>query len=57
MVLHHQILDKTWEFIGVYGPADHSLSNTFLDELSTMVEASSLPLLIVGILTCLGSLG
>ena len=32
----------------VYGPADHSLSPFFLDEISNKVESYTLPLLIGG---------
>ena len=32
----------------VYGPADHSLSHLFLDEISNMIDSCGLPLLIGG---------
>jgi hypothetical protein len=46
MVPHHHAVGKSWEVIGVYGKADHSLSSLFLDELSLKVSNSIFPLLI-----------
>ncbi|KAI4972573.1 hypothetical protein ZWY2020_003498 [Hordeum vulgare] len=37
-----------WEVIVVYGPADHTLSQTFLNEMRKKVEAAMLPLVIGG---------
>lgn len=48
MVLYHRALDINWEFIGVYGPANHSLSHAFLLELASKIESISLPFLIGG---------
>ena len=47
-VLFHRQLNSLWEFMVVYGPADHSLSPIFLDEISNKVEACTLPLVIEG---------
>lgn len=48
LVLHHRAIDKSWEFIGVYGPIDHTLSHEFLLELATKIGSSSLSFLIGG---------
>lgn len=48
MVVLHKSHNKLWEVVVMYGPADHSLSQLFLDELSIKVSASTLPLLIGG---------
>ena len=32
-VIHHRQLNTLWEFMVVYGPADHTLAPLFLDEL------------------------
>ena len=47
-VVCHKALNLLWEFIVVYGPADHSLSSLFLDELSEKIEACNLPMVIGG---------
>lgn len=48
MVLHHRVIDKSWEFIGVYGPADHTRSNDFLSELASKIDSVPLPFVIRG---------
>jgi exonuclease III len=37
-----------FEFIGVYGPADHAFTQVFLQEISARVAASDLPILMGG---------
>ena len=39
IVVYHKSLNTLWEFMVVYGPADHSLTSLFLDELSAKIEA------------------
>lgn len=46
MVLSHRSLNKLWDVVVVYGPANHSQSQLFLDEISLKVASSNLPLLI-----------
>ena len=48
MVVLHRQLDLLWEVLVVYGPADHSLSALFLDEISDKIDPYTLPLLIGG---------
>lgn len=48
LVLAHRDLNKLWDVIFVYTPADHSLSPLFLNELFLKVKSSNLPLLIGG---------
>lgn len=48
MVVLHKSLNVLWEIMVVYGPADHSLSAMFLDELSSKIDSCNLPLLIGG---------
>ena len=48
MVVSHRTLKSLLEIMVVYGPADHSMSYIFLDELSNKIESSQLPLLIGG---------
>ena len=47
-VVHHRQLNMMWEFMVVYGPADHLLTPLFLDEISSKIEACNIPLLIGG---------
>lgn len=48
MILIQKECSKTWEVINVYGPADHSLTPLFLDEISTKISASTLPVIVGG---------
>lgn len=48
MVVLHKNLNVLWEVVVVYGPADHSLSALFLDELTTKIDSCNLPLRIGG---------
>lgn len=48
IVVHHHHLNALWEAMVVYGPADHSLSPLFLDEITSKIESCSIPLLIGG---------
>ena len=48
VVLSHKSMNTLCEYIVVYGPADHSLSNLFLNELSTKIESCTLPMVIGG---------
>ena len=48
VVLSHRSMNALCEFIVVYGPADHSFSHLFLDELSIKLESCSLPTVIGG---------
>ena len=47
-VVFHRQLKSLWEVMVVYGPAAHSLSPSFLDEITHKVEACTLPLVIGG---------
>ena len=38
-----------FEYIGVYGPADHSRSSVFLKELEAKVSSSNYPVVVGGI--------
>jgi hypothetical protein len=40
-----------FEFVGVYGPADHSRSGAFLTELEQVVNRAQCPVVVLGILT------
>jgi hypothetical protein len=44
----HRISGFKFEFIGVYGPADHGRSPQFLEDLETKVLSSSLPVVVLG---------
>jgi exonuclease III len=44
----HRASRFIFEFIGVYGPADHSRSRDFLAELETKVSNSQYPVVVVG---------
>ncbi|XP_020160903.1 uncharacterized protein [Aegilops tauschii subsp. strangulata] len=48
MELSEQALNFKWEVIIVYGPADHSRSASFLEELHQNVSAASLPVVVGG---------
>ena len=48
MELYERALNFKWEVIIVYGPADHSRSASFLDELNRKVSAASLPVVVGG---------
>ena len=48
VVLSHKAQNTLCEFIVVYGPADHSLSPLFLNELSLKIDACNLPMVIGG---------
>lgn len=48
MVVFHKSRNILWEIMVVYGPADHSLSPLFLDELTAKIDSCNLPLLIGG---------
>ena len=48
VVLSHRSMNALCEFIVVYGPADHSFSHLFLDELSIKIESCTLPMVIRG---------
>ena len=47
-IMSHRTLNSLLEIIVVYGPADHSLSYIFLDELRNKIDVCQLPLLIGG---------
>lgn len=47
-MVHHRSLNRLFEIMVVYGPADHSLSSLFLDEIANKIDACALPLLIGG---------
>lgn len=58
MFLHHHAIDKTWEVVGLYGSADHSLS--LMSSCLNYLLKSRLRLCLfslVGILIFSGSLG
>ena len=44
----HKASRFIFEFIGVYGPADHARSPAFLEELERKVQAARYPVLISG---------
>ena len=48
MELFERSLNFKWEVIIVYGPADHSRSAAFLDELHRKISAASLPVVVGG---------
>ncbi|XP_073358315.1 uncharacterized protein [Aegilops tauschii subsp. strangulata] len=48
MELYERALNFKWEVIIVYGPADHSRSASFLEELNRKVSAASLPVVVGG---------
>ena len=47
-MVSHRSLNSLLEIMVVYGPADHSMSYIFLDELSNKIDSCQLPLLIGG---------
>ena len=47
-MVSHRSLNSLLEIMAVYGPADHSLSYIFLDELRNKIESCDLPVLIGG---------
>ena len=48
MELFERSLNFKWEIIIVYGPADHSRSASFLEELHRKISAASLPVVVGG---------
>ncbi|XP_020158914.1 uncharacterized protein [Aegilops tauschii subsp. strangulata] len=48
MELYERSLNFKWEVTIVYGPADHSRSASFLEELHRKVSAASLPVVVGG---------
>ena len=46
MELFERSLNFKWEVIIVYGPADHSRSASFLEELHRKVSAATLPVVV-----------
>jgi hypothetical protein len=44
----HRISGFKFDFIGVYGPADHGRSSQFLGDLETKVLSSSFPVVVLG---------
>lgn len=48
MVVYHKRLNALWEFMVVCGPADHSLSLIFLDEITAKIDSCNIPLVIGG---------
>jgi exonuclease III len=44
----HRISGFKFEFIGVYGPADHGRSSQFLEDLETKVLSLSFPMVVLG---------
>lgn len=47
-VVYHRHLNALWEVMVVYGPANHSLSPFFLDEISNKTESFTIPILVGG---------
>lgn len=48
LVVCHRELNCLWEIIVVYGPADHSYTQLFLDELSSKLSLVNLPTVLGG---------
>lgn len=48
MELFERAINFKWEFIVVYGPADHSRSSAFLEELLRKISNSTLPVAVGG---------
>ena len=48
--VRHRILNFRWDVLVVYGPANHELSMSFLEELRMRCQETELPLMIGGIL-------
>ena len=46
--IRHRLLNIRWDFITVYGPADHARSPDFLESLTRRCENATLPLLMGG---------
>ena len=46
--IRHRLLNIRWDFITVYGPADHNHSADFLDSLTNRCETATLPYLLGG---------
>ena len=51
--VRHRILNFRWDVLVVYGPANHELSMSFLEELRMRCQETELPLMIGGILISL----
>ena len=48
VTIKNRISNFRWAFVVVYGPAQHNLSNLFLDELDLICNSNLLPLVIGG---------
>jgi hypothetical protein len=48
MVVTHKRSNLSWEIIIVYGPADHSRSRAFLDELRPKIDRCTTPVVVAG---------
>ena len=46
--IFHRESKFIFEFIGVYGPADHSIPAAFLDELERKISSSQYPVMLGG---------
>jgi endonuclease/exonuclease/phosphatase (EEP) superfamily protein YafD len=44
----HRATNRTMDFIGIYGPADHSRARSFLEEISAKVASTTRPLIMGG---------
>jgi endonuclease/exonuclease/phosphatase family metal-dependent hydrolase len=44
----HRVTNRTMDFIGIYGPADHGHSRVFLQEVSNKIASTTRPLLLGG---------
>jgi exonuclease III len=44
----HRVTNRTMDFIGIYGPADHGRAITFLQEISEKVASTTRPMIMGG---------
>jgi exonuclease III len=48
MAVTHKRSNLSWEIIIVYGPADHTRSRAFLDELRAKIDRCTTPVVVAG---------
>lgn len=48
VIIRNRMTSLRWKMVVVYGPADHSLSHGFMQELRDICQGVSIPLLIGG---------
>ena len=48
VTIRHRLLNVRWDFITVYGPANHEFSLAYLDSLDRRCENTPLPILLGG---------